>query len=87
MKAGHDSRQKGVNTVDPGPQGTLLGMPYDFTRPSVAKFKARMWSPGGPMLRPHVFGWGYTLNMAHWGSWCFIVGMSVLLIGAALLGG
>lgn len=51
------------------PQGTFLGMPYDFRVPTVERWKARMWSPGGPMLMPHLFGWGYTFNLAHPGTW------------------
>lgn len=58
-------------------QGRFLGMPYDWRRPGLGKLLARIWNPGGPLLSPKVFGWGYTLNLAHPGSW--------LLLGAVLL--
>lgn len=46
-------------------QGRLLGIPYDWRRPTWAKLKARVWNPGGPLLSPKVFGWGWTINLAH----------------------
>ncbi len=61
------------------PQGEALGMPYDFRRPTMDKVKARWWNPEGPMLTPKVFGWGWDLNLAHWGSWVFFATVAVLL--------
>jgi len=57
---------------DSTPQ-TLWGMPYDFRTPNWTRIKARMWNPNGPMLSPRVWGWGYTLNFAHPGSWAICV--------------
>jgi hypothetical protein len=58
-------------------QGRFLGMPYDWRLPGLGKLLARIWNPGGPLLSPKAYGWGYTLNLAHPGSW--------LLLGAVLL--
>ncbi len=49
----------------PAPEGTLLGLPFDWRRPTLARARARLWQPGGPLLTPKVFGWGYGLNLAH----------------------
>lgn len=58
-------------------QGTYCGMPYDWRRPTWARARARLWNPGGRMFSPKCFGWGYTLNFAHGGTW--------LLLGALAL--
>ncbi|WP_037064621.1 DUF5808 domain-containing protein [Pseudonocardia acaciae] len=48
----------------PEPQGKALGMPYDFRRPTVARFRARWWNPEEPRLfTPKAFGWGYDMNL------------------------
>ena len=45
--------------------GTFLGVPYDWRRPTVARYKERMWNPDDPRLMvPRVFGWGYDINLA-----------------------
>ncbi len=54
-------------------QGTLLGIPYDFRPPTLAKLRARVWRPGASKLSPHLWGWGYSLNLAHPGSWVAVV--------------
>ncbi len=66
------------------PQGTLLGMPYDWRRPNRSKVFARLWNPGGPMFSPKVFGWGWTLNLAHPGSWA-VLGATALAVTLALI--
>ena len=44
--------------------GTFLGVPYDWTRPTWGRIKARMWNPDDRRLwAPHAFGWGWTLNL------------------------
>jgi Family of unknown function (DUF5808) len=48
----------------PEPQGRLLGLPYDFRRPTMARLRARWWNPDEPRLfTPKAFGWGYDLNL------------------------
>lgn len=43
--------------------GTFLGIPYDWRRPTKARFKERFWNPDEPrLLTPRAFGWGYDLN-------------------------
>ena len=37
-------------------------VPYDFRMPTVYKFKATLWNPGGPIIVGRVFGVGWTLN-------------------------
>ena len=59
----------------------LLGMPYDFRPPTWRRIKARMWCPGGPMWTPRVWGWGYTLNFAHKGSWVVVTALMLFAFG------
>ena len=59
-------------------EGRFWGLPYDWRWPTLGKLLSRIWNPGGPMLSPKGFGWGYTLNLAHPGSW--------LLLGVVVLG-
>ncbi|MFD3744732.1 DUF5808 domain-containing protein [Nocardia sp. NPDC058633] len=48
----------------PEPQGRAAGLPYDWRRPTWARFKARVWNPDDPrFLTPKSFGWGYDLNL------------------------
>jgi len=63
--------------------GRFLGIPYDWRWPTIRKIKGRIWNPGGPMFPPKVFGWGWTLNLAHPGSWALIGGL-LALAGLAL---
>lgn len=61
-------------------QGYFLGMPYDWRLPSLARIVRRIWNPGGPLLSPKSFGWGYTLNVAHPGAgWVVAAGLAVAL--------
>jgi hypothetical protein len=44
--------------------GRLLGIPYDFRLPTMAKVRERIWAPANPdLLVPHVFGMGWTVNL------------------------
>ena len=65
-------------------QGRFLYMPYDWRMPTLQRLKARVWLPGGPMFRPKVFGWGWTLNLANPRSWALMAGLFLtawLIIG------
>ena len=45
--------------------GKFLGIPYDWRRPRVARFKQRCWNPDDPRLfTPKVYGWGFDVNLA-----------------------
>jgi hypothetical protein len=57
--------------------GELLGIPYNFERPSLGRMLSAYWQPGEGILVEKPFGIGYTLNLANWRSW-LVVG----LIGA-----
>ncbi len=59
--------------------GEILGVPYNFERPSVGRMLSSYWKPGEGMLVEKPFGIGYTLNLASWRSWV------VLLVAGALL--
>jgi Family of unknown function (DUF5808) len=54
----------------PDVQGKLLGMPYDWRRPTMARIRARVWNAEEPRLfPPKAFGWGYGINLYrlfHW---------------------
>ena len=59
MREGDDEHDGNV----PEPQGRFAGLPYDWRRPTRARFKARFWNPHDRrVLTPHAFGWGLTLN-------------------------
>jgi hypothetical protein len=59
--------------------GEILGVPYNFERPSLGRVFSSYWQPGKGMLVKKPFGIGYTLNLASWRSWL------VLLVAGALL--
>jgi hypothetical protein len=49
--------------------GQILGIPYNFTRPSLGRMVKSYWQPGEGMLVEKPFGIGFTLNLASWRSW------------------
>jgi hypothetical protein len=59
--------------------GELLGIPYNFERPSIGRMLSSYWKPDQGMLVEKPFGIGYTLNLANWRSWI------VLAVAGALL--
>jgi hypothetical protein len=45
--------------------GRFLGLPYDWRRPTLTRFRAELWSPASRrILVPKAFGWGYGINFA-----------------------
>ncbi|RQH01916.1 DUF5808 domain-containing protein [Natrarchaeobius oligotrophus] len=65
--------------VDKPTSGEILGVPYNFDRPSLSRMISSYWQPGEGMLVEKPFGVGYTLNLANWRSWV------VVLVAGALL--
>ncbi|MFC4358328.1 DUF5808 domain-containing protein [Halobium salinum] len=65
--------------VEKPQSGEILGVPYNFDRPSVGRMLSSYFQPGEGMLVKKPFGIGYTLNLASWRSWV------VLLVAGALL--
>ena len=49
--------------------GEILGIPYNFERPSLGRLLSSYWQPDKGMLVEKPFGIGYTLNLANWRSW------------------
>ena len=46
------------------PVGSFLGVPYDLRWPKWDVVKERLWNPDDPrVLTPHVFGWGWSVNL------------------------
>lgn len=46
------------------PQGTFLGMPYDFRGLGNREVRSRIWDPQDPrILQPRLFGLGWTINL------------------------
>ncbi len=44
--------------------GTILGVPYDIRRPTMERFRERMWNPDDPrIIVPRVFGAGWDINL------------------------
>jgi hypothetical protein len=40
-------------------------MPFDWRRPTKARYKRALWNPDDRrVFVPKVYGWGYTLNFA-----------------------
>ncbi|MFD1597959.1 DUF5808 domain-containing protein [Halobellus rarus] len=65
--------------ADKPKQGEILGIPYNFERPSFGRMLASYWKPGEGMLVKKPFGIGYTLNLANWRSW-----VALLVVGGLL---
>jgi hypothetical protein len=41
----------------------LLGIPYDWRRPTAERVRSRMWNPEDRRLfPPKAYGWGWTVN-------------------------
>jgi hypothetical protein len=55
--------------ADKPSSGEILGIPYNFERPSLGRLLSSHWQPGKGMLVEKPFGIGYTLNLANWRSW------------------
>jgi len=55
--------------ADKSSSGEILGIPYNFERPSLGRLLSSYWQPGKGMLVEKPFGIGYTLNLANWRSW------------------
>ncbi len=55
--------------ADKPTSGEILGIPYNFERPSLGRLLSSYWQPGKGMLVEKPFGIGYTLNLANWRSW------------------
>jgi hypothetical protein len=44
-------------------EGTFLGIPYDWRRPTRERYRSRVWNPDDPRLfTPKAVGWGYGIN-------------------------
>ena len=65
--------------VDKPKQGEILGIPYNFERPSIGRMVSAYWKPGEGMLVRKPFGIGYTLNLASWRSWVVLAAAAALL--------
>jgi hypothetical protein len=65
--------------VDKPKSGELLGVPYNFERPSMSRLLSAYWQPDEGMLVEKPFGIGYTLNLASWRSWVVLAVAGVLL--------
>lgn len=45
--------------------GKFLRVPYDWRRPTRARFKQRVWNPDDRrVFTPRWYGWGYDINFA-----------------------
>jgi len=64
--------------ADQPTSGELLGIPYNFEKPSLKRLLSSYWQPGEGMLVKKPFGIGYTLNLANWRSWLVLGVVSVL---------
>jgi hypothetical protein len=51
-----------MGTPDQEPK-RLLGIPYDWRAPTMARLRQRWWNPEDRrILTPKTFGWGYAIN-------------------------
>jgi hypothetical protein len=46
-----------------GKVGTLAGVPYDWRKPTKARWRSRVWNPDAPFVTKRWWGWGYDLNL------------------------
>jgi hypothetical protein len=45
--------------------GKFLGVPYDWRRPTWARYQSRLWNPKERrIVVPRAFGWGWDFNFA-----------------------
>ncbi len=58
--------------ADKSDTGEILGIPYNFERPTIGRMLSAHWQPGKTMLVKKPFGIGYTLNLASWRSWVLL---------------
>jgi hypothetical protein len=58
--------------ADKPSSGEILGVPYNFDKPSFRRLLSSYWKPGEDMLVEKPFGIGYTLNLANWRSWIVV---------------
>jgi hypothetical protein len=65
--------------ADKPQSGSILGVPYNFERPSLGRLLSAHWKPGEGMVVEKPFGIGYTLNLANWRSWVVVLVAGVLL--------
>ncbi|WP_226004090.1 DUF5808 domain-containing protein [Natrinema salinisoli] len=65
--------------ADKPTSGEILGVPYNFERPSIGRMLSSYWQPGEGMLVEKPFGVGYTLNLANWRSWIVVAVAGALL--------
>ncbi|MGQ4554425.1 DUF5808 domain-containing protein [Halobellus sp. GM3] len=65
--------------ADKPKQGEILGIPYNFERPSFGRMLSSYWQPDEGMLVKKPFGIGYTLNLASWRSWIALAVVAGLL--------
>ena len=73
-------------TQSPARTGHFIGIPYDFRRPTWRRIRRRVWNKGGALLSPRVFGWGYTLNMAHPGAALLLIATLATVLLAIFVG-
>ncbi|MWV40267.1 DUF5808 domain-containing protein [Natrialba sp. INN-245] len=65
--------------ADKPTSGEILGVPYNFDRPSLSRLISAYWQPGEGMLVEKPFGVGYSLNLANWRSWVVVAVAGALL--------
>ena len=65
--------------ADKPASGELLGIPYNFEKPSFRRLVSSYWQPEEGMIVEKPFGIGYTLNLADWRSW-IVLGVAGLLL-------
>jgi hypothetical protein len=52
--------------------GKLGPFPYDLRAPTLERARRRMFDPKGPLISPHVFGVGWTINVGR--AWALLRG-------------
>jgi hypothetical protein len=50
--------------------GKVGPFPYDLRPPTAKRARERMFNPKGPLLSPHVFGVGWTINVGR--AWALL---------------
>ena len=64
-EGGRQSVHRYARYMTKQPTGKFLGIPYDWSRPTWARYKSRLWNTEDRrIVMPRAFGWGYDFNLA-----------------------
>jgi hypothetical protein len=64
-ESGRKAAHRYARYMNPKHTGKFLGVPYDWRRPTWARYQSRWWNPKDRrIVMPRAFGWGWDFNLA-----------------------